>query len=105
MIACPLPVIPPKCTDVPSLILSYCYSPNAPLRCAFSWKIKKKIVNFFFSIFLAIEIPHPIWGLPAKIWGVYSLGNPKRALISGVHMYFEFFYVLSAHYIALLGAI
>jgi hypothetical protein len=34
-----------------------------------------------------------------------SLGNPKRALTTGVHRFFLFFYVLFAHYIALLRAI
>jgi hypothetical protein len=35
---------------------------------------KKKFQNFFvklfFQFFLAIGVPQPIWGMPAKIWGV-----------------------------------
>jgi hypothetical protein len=29
-------------------------------------------VKFFFQIFLGyqITVPHPIWSMPAKIWGV-----------------------------------
>jgi hypothetical protein len=26
--------------------------------------------EIFFLIFLAICVPQPIWGMPAKIWGV-----------------------------------
>jgi late competence protein required for DNA uptake (superfamily II DNA/RNA helicase) len=37
-------------------------------------KFKKKIQNISvkkkFQIFLAIGVPQPIWGMPAKIWGV-----------------------------------
>jgi hypothetical protein len=38
-------------------------------------KIQKKkfrnfFVNIFYQIFLAIGVRQPIWGMPAKIWGV-----------------------------------
>jgi hypothetical protein len=44
---------------------------SAPLRIFLKIvKNSKKNSKNFFQIFLAINIPHPIWGLPAKIWGV-----------------------------------
>jgi hypothetical protein len=45
------------------------------LRYAISYKnvTKKKFrkfsVEFFFKFFMAICVPQPIWGMPAKIWG------------------------------------
>jgi hypothetical protein len=47
----------------------------------FKKKIKKKIIknskkilnifrDFFFIFCLAITVPHPIWSMPAKFWGV-----------------------------------
>jgi hypothetical protein len=36
----------------------------------FHGKLNKKFRELFFQFLLAIEIPHPIWGLPAKICGV-----------------------------------
>jgi hypothetical protein len=31
---------------------------------------RKSSVKFCFQFFLAIGVPRPIWGMPAKIWGV-----------------------------------
>jgi hypothetical protein len=28
-----------------------------------------KFREIFFKFFLAITVPHPIWSMPAKIWG------------------------------------
>jgi hypothetical protein len=33
-------------------------------------KFRNFSVKFFFQLFLAIGVPQPIWGMPAKIWGV-----------------------------------
>jgi hypothetical protein len=36
----------------------------------FFFFFRKKSVKLFFNIFLAIGVQQPIWGIPAKIWGV-----------------------------------
>jgi hypothetical protein len=33
-----------------------------------NWKFFREF--FFSNFFLAIGVPQPIWGMPAKIWGV-----------------------------------
>jgi hypothetical protein len=40
----------------------------------------KKIPIFF--LFLYFEIPHPIWGLPAKIWGSRPAGLAVKGITS-----------------------
>jgi hypothetical protein len=41
-------------------------------------KIKKKIVKFYFLFFLAINIPHPIWGLPGLAVKGIRTNSTKR---------------------------
>jgi hypothetical protein len=51
--------------------LADCYATLRDFMEKFNQKNWKFFREFFFSnFFLAIGVPQPIWGMPAKIWGV-----------------------------------